>query len=458
MRLRDALGVQRGDIVAFVGAGGKTSALFRLAHELREDGWRVLGTTTTRVAMYEVEQAPFSVPVTAKMQPSQLRDWLNEYGFVFLYGTRETAHHKIVGLHPDVLAGIVDSVNSDALLIEADGARRLPLKAPRNHEPVIPPDTSLVVPVGGIDVLGQPLDEEHVYNAARICERYGFPEGAAILPPWMAVVLRDAELGLRGVPDRARVVGLLNKVSLNGHDRDRARRVAQLMLRSDRIDAVALGAMQVPDHPVHELQRRVGVIVLAAGMSTRMGRSKPLLPWDGRTVIETIVARLIAARPAEIVVVTGYQGDQVARVLTDLPVRIVHNPDFEHGEMLSSLKAGLRALPDSMAACLVVMGDQPFIDGRVVGRVLTAYAEGQGDIVAPVYRGQRGHPVLFDRRFWPDLLDLERGAPRDVIRRYADHLATVPVETDSILRDIDTPEQYQIELFRAGLPQPVRRD
>lgn len=458
MRLRDALGIQRGDVVAFVGAGGKTSALFRLAHELREDGWRVLGTTTTRVAMYEVEQAPFWTPLRADMSPSQIREWLNEHGFVFLYGTREASRHKIIGLHPEVLAGIVDSVNSDALLIEADGARRLPLKAPRNHEPVIPPDTSLVVPVGGIDALGQPLDEDHVYNAARISERYGFPEGAEILPPWMAVILRDAELGLRGVPEQARVVALLNKVSLQPHDRERARRVAQLILRSDRVDAVALGAMQVPDHPVHELQRRVGVIVLAGGMSARMGRSKPLLPWDGRTVIETIVTRLLAARPAEIVVVTGYQADGVRRALGDLPVGIIHNPDFERGEMLSSLQAGLRALPDSVAACLVVMGDQPFIDGRVVGQVLTAYAEGQGNIVAPVYRGQRGHPVLFDRRFWPDLLALESGAPRDVIRRYPDQLATVEVDTDSIVRDIDTPEQYRFELFRAGLPQPVPRD
>jgi len=458
MRLRDALGIQRGEVVAFVGAGGKTSALFRLAHELREDGWRVLATTTTRVAMYEVEQAPFSAPLKVGTPPSQIRDWLNEHGFVFLYGTREASHHKIAGLHPEVLAGIVDSVNSDVLLIEADGARRLPLKAPRDHEPVIPPDTSLVVPVAGIDALGQPLDEEHVFNAARICERYGFPEGGAILPPWMAVVLRDAELGLRAVPETARVIALLNKVSLDRYERDRARRVAQLILRSPRIDAVVLGAMQVPEHPVHELQRRVGVIVLAAGASTRMGRSKPLLPWDGRTVIETIVSRLVAARPAEIAVVTGFHGDQVARALRNLPVQIVRNPDYEQGEMLSSLQTGLRALPDSMAACLVVMGDQPFIDGRVIGQVLTAYAEGQGTIVAPAYRGQRGHPVLFDRQFWPDLLALESGAPRDVIRRYPDRLATVEVDTDSIVRDIDTPEQYRFELYRAGLPIPVPRD
>jgi len=231
MRLRDALGIQRGEVVAFVGAGGKTSALFRLAHELREDGWRVLATTTTRVAMYEVEQAPFSAPLKVGTPPSQIRDWLNEHGFVFLYGTREASHHKIAGLHPEVLAGIVDSVNSDVLLIEADGARRLPLKVPRAHEPAIPPETTLVVPVAGVDALDQPLDEAHVYNAARLCDRYGFAEGERLIPPWMAVALRDPQLGLRGVPDWARVCVLLNKTPGEGYVHRRARRVAQLVLR-----------------------------------------------------------------------------------------------------------------------------------------------------------------------------------------------------------------------------------
>jgi len=452
MRLRDALGIQRGEVVAFVGAGGKTSALFRLAHELREDGWRVLATTTTRVAMYEVEQAPFSAPLKVGTPPSQIRDWLNEHGFVFLYGTREASHHKIAGLHPEVLAGIVDSVNSDVLLIEADGARRLPFKVPRAHEPAIPPETTLVVPVAGVDALDQPLDEAHVYNAARLCDRYGFAEGERLIPPWMAVALRDPQLGLRGVPDWARVCVLLNKTPGEGYVHRRARRVAQLVLRSARIEAVALGAMQSSGEPVCEVQRRVAAIVLAAGESARMGQPKPLLPWDrGQTVIEAIVARLVALRLAEIVVVTGHQAADVARAVAWLPVRVVHNPDYRQGGMISSVQAGLRALSPEIAACLVVMGDQPALNARVVDQVLLAYARGRGEIVAPEYEGRRGHPVLFDSRYWPELLALQEGAPRDVIARYPDRLHLVPVSDDSILRDIDTPQQYRRERRLAGL-------
>jgi molybdenum cofactor cytidylyltransferase len=451
MRLFDALRVQRGETVAFVGAGGKTAALLRLARELRSQGWRVLATTTTRLARHEIEHMPLAVRLTKKVTPTMISQWLNEYGFVFLYGAEDTRRSEIVGLHPDMIAALVDSVDSDALLIEADGAQRLPLKAPYDHEPVVPPDASLVVPVAGVDALGQPLDDDHIYNAARIRARYGFPEGGALIPPWMAVTIRDSELGLRGIPDSARVVALLNKVPGYGYERARARHVAQMVLRSPRVEAVALGSMQSYVEPVHELQRRVGAVVLAAGMSTRMGHCKPLLPWDGRTVIEAIVSRLVLARVAEIVVVTGYKHKAVRRALADLPVRIMHNPAYASGEMLSSLKVGLGALSGSTAACLVTLGDQPSLSGRVIGQIIAAYAEMQGEIIAPVYRGQQGHPVLFDRHFWPELIALADGVPRDVMRRHPDRLALITVHDDSILRDIDTPQQYDLERRLAGL-------
>lgn len=454
MLLREALRVQRGDVVSFVGAGGKTAALFRLATELRAEGWRVLATTTTRVAAYEVAQAPAAIQLSGSVTAGHIRDQLSRHGFVFLYAADDSQNaHKVVGLPFPVIGSLIDSVNSDALLIEADGARRLPFKVPRAHEPVIPPETTLVVLVAGVDALDQPLDEAHVYNATRLCDRYGFVEGERLIPPWMAAALRDPELGLRGVPGGARVCVLLNKTPGEGYVHRRARRVAQLALRSARIEAVVLGAMQSLDEPVSEVQRRVAAIVLAAGESARMrGQPKPLLPWDrGQTVIEAIVARLVALRLAEIVVVTGHRADDVARAVAWLPVRVVHNPDYQQGEMISSVQAGLRALPPEMAACLVVMGDQPALNARVVDQVLLAYGQGRGEIIAPVYEGRRGHPVLFDSRCWLELLALEGGAPRDVIARHPDRLHLVPVSDDSILRDIDTPQQYRRERRLAGL-------
>lgn len=439
MNLQQAFGINRGEVVAFVGAGGKTSTLVNLGYELVEAGWRVLATTTTRIGEDQLSLMPHAL--RANVETKVISDALNDHRFVFLHD--DIRQGKVYGLHPDWIPRLLDAVDSDVLLIEADGARRLPLKAPYNHEPVIPRETSLVVPIASLSVLGQPLDDEHIYNASAICERFGFFPGSRVKSPWVAQVLRDDELGLRGIPDKARVIAFLNQTPPHGYLRARARLIARLILRSPRVQAVALGSVRGGE-PVHEVQRPVGAVILAAGMSTRMGQMKVLLPWtDGKTILEHIIEQLILARIDHITVVTGHQADEVKRVATKAGAHTIHNRGYKTGEMLSSLKAGLKALPANIAASLIVLGDQPQIQPKVVYQVLMAYAEGAGDIVAPSYKMQRGHPILIDRRYWAELLALPKeGAPRDVINAHQDRIAYIPVDTDSVVRDLDTPQDY----------------
>ncbi|MHB8628610.1 MAG: selenium cofactor biosynthesis protein YqeC, partial [Aggregatilineales bacterium] len=367
----------------------------------------------------------------------------------FLY--RRIIGDKAFGLSVEAVNALADAVDSDVTLIEADGARRLPFKAPYGHEPAIPADVSLVVPVAGLDALGQPLDNQHVYNAEAMIAQFGYPPGERVKAPWIASVLRDAELGLKGAPETARVVVLINKVPATGYRRGRARLIAQLILRSERVRSVAIGEVQAAD-PIREVRRRIGAIVLAGGLSSRMGQPKMLMPWDNRPVLNTILGRLRNLRLDDTVVVTGHAADRVRTAAMSDGVRCVHNPQYNTGEMLSSLQTGLRALGPQIAACLVVLGDQPQMEARVVSEILTAYAEGRGMIVAPSYQHRRGHPILIGHEFWQEILDLPPGrAPRDVINAHSDVTAYVDVANDSILRDIDTPEDYARERRLAGL-------
>jgi probable selenium-dependent hydroxylase accessory protein YqeC len=453
MRIREALDIHRGEVVAFIGAGGKSSTLFRLGRELAAEGWRVIGTTTTRISADELLLAPGALNITgAVLRPEAISRALGQHGFVFLY--HGILGEKAIGLSPDTVDALVDAVDSDVILVEADGARRLPFKAPHPHEPVIPAVATLVVPVVGIDAVGQPLDAEHVYNPEAMIARYGYPHGERVKWPWIASVLRDPDLGLKGAPEHARLVALINKVPASGLYRNLARLIARLALREPRLSAAAVGAMQ-DDDPISELHRRVGAVVLAAGLSRRMnqpGQSKVLLPWDGRPIIRVIVDRLKRMRLDDLVVVTGHLAARVRAALTDEPVRFSHNPAYKQGDMLSSLQTGLRTLGPEIAACLVVLGDQPQLDNRVVAELITTYAEGRGKIVAPSYQRRRGHPILIDRSFWGEILSLpEDGSPRDVINAHADQIAYVPVETDSVLRDIDTPDDYRQARRQAGL-------
>ena len=449
MKLHQALDISRGDVVAFIGAGGKTSALINLGHELTGLGWRVVATTTSTISADELELMPWAL--TPGEGRGMLSLALDEAGMVFLYDRIHGG--QVSGPPPEYVTQLLDSVDSDVLLIEADDAAGLPLKAPCAHEPVIPSETTLVVPMASVSVLGQALDEDHVYNPRAMMERYGFNEGQRVKSPWVAQVLRDPCLGLARVPPGARVAALLNQVQARGIGRARARLIARLMLRSPRVERVAIGSVRGSD-PVHEVQRPVGAIVLAAGMSSRMGRPKQLLPWtDDVTILEHIIMQLLLARVNHITVVTGHCAAETGRLAQKYDVNVVHNPAHATGEMLSSLQAGLASLPPQIGGALVLLGDQPRITPRIINQVLMGWAEGRGRIVAPVHQGRRGHPILFERRFWQEILELPVGAaPREVLRRQRDELALVEVTNDCILSDVDTPADYQRERRLAGLP------
>ncbi len=448
MKLQKAFEIVPGDVVALIGAGGKTSTLIALGHELAQAGLRVLATTTSQIAIDELDLMPYATTLDAGMAHLSLA--LGENRFVFLY--RDIKNNQVYGPDAKLIPRLLDSVDSDVLLIEADQADGLPLKAPLAGEPNIPPETTLVVPMASLAVLGQPLDEEHVYNATAIDERYGFLLGNRVKSPWVAQVLRDEELGLRGVPAAARIVALLNQTAPQGYARGRARLIAQFILRSPRIHGVALGSVRSGE-PIYEVQKHIGAVVLAGGMSRRMGQPKVLLPWGGRrTIIEHIIEQLSLARVPQITVVTGHRAGEVRQVVSRVGADVVHNDKYTTGEMLSSLKAGLRAMPAHISAALVVLGDQPRIQPKVIAQVMMAYSEGAGDIIAPSYQMRRGHPILIDRRYWPEILDLpDDGSPRDVIDRHKDRIAYVNVDTDSVLRDVDTPEDYRQERRLAGL-------
>ncbi|MBN2471170.1 MAG: putative selenium-dependent hydroxylase accessory protein YqeC [Anaerolineae bacterium] len=451
MRLEHALDIQHGEVISFIGAGGKTSALFRLGNELRQRGFRVLATTTTRIAVDELVHAPASVAVTPDLaEAATVSQALTDKRFVFVYDS--IARAKVQGIAPETVSMLLDRVNSDVLLIEADGARRLPFKAPYDHEPVVPRETTRIVLSVGLDALGQPLDPLHIYNAEAMIARYGYPPGAPVAWPWVASVVRDEELGLANLPEAPPVYVLLNKVPKEGTVLRRARLIASLLLRSARIYGVVIGEMQALEDPVHEVRRPVAAIVLAAGMSSRMGKLKVLLPWGKQTVLDAIIRQLHIARLSEIVVVTGRESDRVASHAAQYAAHVVHNADYASGEMLSSLQAGLRALDSRVSAALVALGDQPQIQSYVVARMLDAYARQGSKLVIPSFQMRRGHPVLFDRSLWQPLLELPAdGMPRDVVNAYQDQIVYVNVNTDSIIRDIDTLEDYRAALRDSGL-------
>jgi molybdenum cofactor cytidylyltransferase len=251
--LAEALGVTTGDVVALVGGGGKTTAMFRLAREIVERGEPVLTTSTTHIFADQVALAPASVRAIEATR-ERVRAALDAHRHVLVIGDTDPTTDRAAGVSPDLFARLRTWCPRVCLLNEADGSRRRPFKAPARHEPAIPPETTLVVAVVGADVFGAPLDAEHVHRPALVQALGGAAPGTRITPELVARVLAHPEGGRKNVPARARVVVLINKVETLA-DREPARETAARLLREPAIEAVVLAAASA-DEPVLEVCRR----------------------------------------------------------------------------------------------------------------------------------------------------------------------------------------------------------
>jgi len=189
----------------------------------------------------------------------------------------------------------------------------------------------------------------------------------------------------------------------------------------------------------------ISAVVLAAGLSTRMGGPhKLLLDIGGEPMLRRVVRSVLALGPAEVVVVTGNRAEAIVATLDGLTVRCVHNPAFAEGQP-GSVRTGVRALTLPCDAVMIVLGDQPLLTPVVLGRLAEAWRavpEGRS-ILIPTSGGQRGNPVLFAAQHIPTI---RSGAmtlgDRRLIEAYRDQVALIEMADDAFIRDCDTLADY----------------
>jgi len=185
-------------------------------------------------------------------------------------------------------------------------------------------------------------------------------------------------------------------------------------------------------------------IVLSAGESRRMGFPKALLPIEGKTFLERIVSSLRKSRVGEVLVVLGHRADELKSKLGHLSVNVIVNRDYQKGQ-LSSLQAAIRSVdPKRTDGILVHLVDHPYLKTNMVNEMIDRFYTSRKLIVVPSFRGRRGHPVLFSRDLFPDLLEapLGRGA-KTVVHAHRAETLVISTGDQSILVDIDTREKYR---------------
>lgn len=212
MELREALGLGEGEVVALVGAGGKTSAMFRLARELAQAGERVVTTTTTKIYTPTPQETDRTLLVQDLEEAlTGLAESLREKQIITV-ACGLVSEGKLGGVPPEWVASFRAVAPGTTVIVEADGAARKSFKAPREGEPVFPGCTTLVVPLVGMDCLGKPLGETWVHRPEVVSRLTGAVPGDPITPEMVATVLLHPRGTMQGRPFAARVIPLLNKV------------------------------------------------------------------------------------------------------------------------------------------------------------------------------------------------------------------------------------------------------
>jgi molybdenum cofactor cytidylyltransferase len=437
------------DVVALVGGGGKSSTLFRLAGEIAAQGQRVVTTTTTHIGLEQLQAAPVVVEVLDEQPPwARLAEALAQHNHCLLVGP--VVGERCIGPPLAVLVALQERAQElglAALVVEADGSRRLPVKAPAAHEPVIPPGVTLVVSLVGLDALGWQINGSTVHRPEEVRALLEMAPGeeARLAPVHLATLLAHSLGGRKHVPEGARWVALLNKGETTAL-RIGGRLVAGLL--AQRGLSALIGATGNPAYePILERWGPMAAVVLAAGLSRRMGEAKQLVKVQGEAMVVRAARTALAGGVEQVVVVTGAYAGEVEAVLAPLQaeagsrLRVVHNPAYADGQA-TSMQEGLAALALGHSGAVLLMPvDQPYLEPLLLRRMVWAWRYG-ADIVTPEAVGEmRGAPALFDARLWPALAKItgDTGG-RSVLQAHRQEVVTVAA--DAVwLQDIDTPEQ-----------------
>jgi molybdenum cofactor cytidylyltransferase len=238
----------------------------------------------------------------------------------------------------------------------------------------------------------------------------------------------------------------------NGFDWVLMRLLAGLEVPREAITGMGVGGLlmeivtrpQPRDEPVAAGAQSIAAIVLAAGRSTRMGGSNKLIAEiGGKPLVRIAAEQALGSRAKPVIVVTGHQRERIEAALAGLPVRLVHNPDFAEG-LGTSVRTGIAAVPAAADGAVICLGDMPQVDAELINRLIAAFAPEQGALaVIPTIEGKRGNPVLWSRRFFPDLMRLEGDVgARNLIGRYGEAVTEVPVAGKAAFTDVDTQEAF----------------
>lgn len=424
------------DQVAWVGAGGKTSLIFAIAHEIYSQ--KCVITTTTKMASSEIKFADQSIKTT-DLEKFEVKK-INEVTLIYS-GFAENEETKISGYQVDELKTLSEILiqNNIPLFIEADGSKRKPCKFPGVHEPNIPSFVNKVCVVVGLSALGRPLNENNFHRSEEIGRALSIPIGETITTDHIFEILTHPEGGLKNIPDQAEKILFLHQADcLVDHTF-----INDLALRLKGVyDNVLLSEINNDYLQINAHWGKVGCVILAAGSGSRFGGLKQLAFYRRKTFIENVIETALSINFNDRVVILGSQFEEIRAVIKNYQVVILNNVNWKNGQA-SSVKLGVRYFWDAQIdAIIFLLVDQPQITPNMIHNVLNLFAYQKPEIIVHNYKGENRHPILFSKVTFRELLNIQgdKGG-----RQLFDKFSPIQInlENDYLALDIDTIEDLK---------------
>lgn len=424
------------DQVAWVGAGGKTSLIFAVAHELFSK--KCVIATTTKMARSEIEFADQSIKITEfeKFEADRINDVTLIYK-----GSAENEETKITGYQIDELKALSEILLQFQipLFIEADGSKRKPCKFPGFHEPNIPSFVNKVCVVVGLSAIGKPLTEEFFHRSEEITKALNIPIGETITTDHLFEILTHPDGGLKNIPDQAEKILFLHQADCQVDDQ----LINDLALRLKCVyDQVLLSEIKNDYLQINAHWGKIGCVILAAGSGSRFGGPKQLAIFKEKTFIENVIETAQSVHFQDRVVILGSHYEEIIGVIDKNEIVILNNVNWENGQA-SSVKLGVSYfLKDPIDAIIFLLVDQPQITSIMINNVLNLFAYQKPNIIVHHYKGQNRHPILFSKDTFQELLNIQgdKGG-----RQLFDKVTPfqINLENDYLALDIDTIEDLK---------------
>ena len=429
-------------VLSVVGGGGKTSLIFRIMEELTAVGKKVLITTTTHMA-YEPDR-----PFAEDGDIISIKHNLEEHGYT-IAAALDREKCKISALSEEKMKEI--TALADVILIEADGAKRYPLKVPASWEPVIWGQTDLVIAVAGMDAAGKPI-QEVCHRPENVADFLGKEAEEKVTEEDIVRVVLSTEALRKCVYGREYRV-LLNKADIPGKSQA-AESIAD-RLEEQGIHA-AWGSLREKEYYIcgkSETERKraaqmpskrvkLALIMLAAGNSRRFGSNKLMYEVDGVPMYQRTLRMLQKAAEripdSRIVVVTQPQYSEIIDIVKETGAEVLFNPKPERG-IASSMQIGLEIAKDA-DACLFTVSDQPWLTAETIIALYDAFQSENKGMACTVWGEKTGNPCIFSKKYYRKLMEItgDKGG-KQIIKRYPEDVTYLKISDEREQQDVDVP-------------------